>query len=42
MLKMKVKMKEKGKYNVECNYDGNNQYASNSTSGNLTVKKSSN
>ena len=35
----KVTMEEKGKYSVECNYDGNNQYSSSSTAGNLTVKK---
>lgn len=37
--KAKFKMKDHGKYSVECNYDGNNQYASSSTAGNLTVKK---
>lgn len=37
--KAKFKMEEKGKYSVECKFDGNNQYASSSTAGNVTVKK---
>ncbi|MBO6123842.1 MAG: Ig-like domain-containing protein [Methanobrevibacter sp.] len=37
--KAKFEMKEKGKYSIECTYDGNDKYASSSTAGNLTVKK---
>ena len=37
--KAKFKMDENGKYAVECNFKGNNKYASSSTAGNLTVKK---
>ena len=35
----KFKMEEKGKYSVECKFDGNGQYASSSTAGNISVKK---
>ena len=35
----KFKMEEKGKYSVECKFDGDNKYSSSSTAGNLTVKK---
>lgn len=37
--KTKFKMEEKGKYSVECKFDGNNQYASTSITDNITVKK---
>ena len=37
--KAKFKMEENGKYSVECKFDGNGQYASSSTAGNITVKK---
>ncbi|WP_295116145.1 type IV pilin [uncultured Methanobrevibacter sp.] len=37
--KAKFKMEEKGKYSVECTFDGNNQYSSSSVSGNVSVKK---
>lgn len=37
--KAKFKMENKGKYSVECNFDGNGQFAPSSTAGNLTVKK---
>ena len=36
---VKFMMDEKGKYSVSCKYDGNDQYASSSTAGNITVKK---
>jgi hypothetical protein len=35
----KFKMKDEGKYSVKCGFDGNGQYASSSTAGNITVKK---
>lgn len=35
----KFKMKDNGKYSVECVFDGDDKYASSSTAGNLTVKK---
>ena len=35
----KFKMEEKGKYSVECSFDGNGQFASSSTAGSITVKK---
>ncbi len=34
-----LKIKEEGKYSVECSFNGNNQFASSSTAGNVTVKK---
>lgn len=37
--KAKFKMEEKGKYSVECKFDGNGQYASSSTAGKISVKK---
>lgn len=37
--KAKFKMDEKGKYSVECSFDGNGQFASSSTAGKITVKK---
>ena len=37
--KAKLKVDEKGKYSVECRFDGDNKYASSSTAANLTVKK---
>ena len=37
--KAKFKMEEKGKYHVECNYKGNDKYASSSIADNITVKK---
>ena len=37
--KAKLKVDEKGKYSVECKFDGDSKYASSSASGNLTVKK---
>lgn len=37
--KAKFKIEEKGKYSVECKFDGNNQYASTSITDNITVKK---
>jgi hypothetical protein len=37
--KAKFKMEEKGKYFVECSFDGSGQFASSSTAGNITVKK---
>ena len=37
--KAKFKMKEKGKYSVECSFNGDDKFASSSTAGNLTVKK---
>ena len=39
--KAKLKVDEKGKYSVECKFDGDGKYASSSASGNLTVKKAS-
>ena len=35
----KFKMKDEGKYSVKCGFDGNGQYASSSTAGNISVKK---
>ena len=35
----KFKMTEKGKYSVECTFDGNSQYSSSSVSGNVSVKE---
>lgn len=35
----KFKMEEKGKYSVKCSFDGNGQYASSSTAGNVSVEK---
>ena len=35
----KFKMTEKGKYSVECTFDGNGQYSSISVSGNVSVKE---
>ena len=35
----KFKMKDEGKYSVKCGFDGNGQYASSSTAGNVTVEK---
>ena len=35
----KYKMKEEGKYSVECKFEGNNKYASAAVSDNVTVKK---
>jgi hypothetical protein len=37
--KAKLKVDEKGKYSVECKFDGDGKYASSSTAANLTVKK---
>ena len=37
--KAKLKVDEKGKYSVECRFDGDGKYASSSTAANLTVKK---
>ena len=37
--KAKFKMEEKGKYSVECSFDGNGKYASSLTVGNVSVKK---
>ena len=37
--KAKFKMEEKGKYSVECKFDGNNKYSSTSIADNITVKK---
>ena len=37
--KAKFKMEEKGKYSVECKFDGNSKFASSSTADNITVKK---
>ena len=37
--KAKYKMDEKGKYSVECKFNGNGQYASSSVLGNVSVKK---
>ena len=37
--KAKFKMEEKGKYSVECSFDGNGKYASSLTAGNVSVKK---
>ena len=39
--KAKLKVDEKGKYSVECRFDGDGKYASSSTAANLTVKKAS-
>jgi hypothetical protein len=35
----KFKMEQKGEYSVECSFDGNGQYASSSTAGDIKVKK---
>lgn len=35
----KLKMNEKGKYSVECIFNGNGQYSSSSASGNISVEK---
>ena len=35
----KFKMTEKGKYSVECKFDGNGKYSSSSVSGNVSVKE---
>ena len=32
-------MEEKGKYSVECKFNGNGQYSSSSAQGNVSVKK---
>lgn len=37
--KAKFKMTEKGKYSVECKFDGNGKYSSSSVSGNVSVKE---
>ena len=37
--KAKFKMEEKGKYSVECKFDGNDKYSSTSIADNITVKK---
>lgn len=37
--KAKLKIEKNGKYSAECSFGGNGQYASSSTSGNITVKK---
>lgn len=37
--KAKFKMDEKGKYSVECKFNGNGQYSSSSAQGNISVKK---
>ena len=37
--KAKFKMEEKGKYSLECKFDGNDKYASASIADNMTVKK---
>ena len=37
--KAKLEMEEKGKYTVECSFDGDDKYSSSSTAGNITVKK---
>ena len=37
--KAKFKMEEKGKYSVECKFNGNDKYASTSIADNITVKK---
>lgn len=37
--KAKYKMGEKGRYSVECKFNGNGQYASSSVLGNVSVKK---
>ncbi|WP_405305463.1 hypothetical protein [Methanobrevibacter sp.] len=37
--KAKFKMEEKGKYSVECKFDGNGQYASSSIADKVSVKK---
>ena len=37
--KAKLKVDEKGKYSVECRFDGDGKYASSSVACNLTVKK---
>lgn len=38
--KAKFKIKEKGKYSVKCNFDGNEHFKSSHINGNITVKKS--
>ena len=37
--KAKFTMEEKGKYSVECRFDGNDKYASSSITDNITVEK---
>lgn len=37
--KAKLKMEEKGKYSVECTFDGEGKYAASSLSDNIKVKK---
>lgn len=37
--KAKFMMEEKGKYSVECRFDGNDKYASSSITDNITVEK---